>query len=428
MRAACYGRGQRALTVSQRLSILSVSPFPASPPTFGAQRRIQGLVASLALKHDVDAVALVPPELDAAASERAMRGYCRKVFVIPAAPTAAGFAKRWLQLRSLFSPWSFEHHHFSVPALQAVLDDLLVERRYDVVSVAFCFLGHYQLRRAPQTGQPPALFLDEHNIEYDLSRQMMGKNRGIGRSLHHALNWRKVRHEEVAAWRRFDGVTFTSAPDQMRARAVVPSLRSRVVPNAVDVEFFRPRPEDPLSDARTVLFFGTLNYFPNLEGVLYFLREIWPRLSESHPEARLKIVGAAPPPEVLAYRSPRVELTGLVDDLRPHLAQAAVAIAPLLVGGGTRLKIVEAMAMAKAVVSTSLGAEGIAATPDKQILIADTPESFAAAVGRALDNAGLRASLGQAARALVEQRYSWQVAAESLEDFFHEVLTSKARL
>ncbi len=351
--------------MSERLRILSVSPFPPSPPTFGAQRRIHGLLESLARKHDVDAVAIVPPQLDAAKAEQAMREYCRRVVAIPAGPTP-GLSKRLLQVRSLVSRRSFERHSFAVPALQAALDGLLRKERYDIVNVEFFFLAHCAFRQAPSRERPPRLVLDEHNIEYDLARQTTGLRLGLGRHVHNSINWRKIRREEVAAWRAFDGVVFTSIPDEERARTHVPVLKSRVVSNAVDVDYFRPRPDDPPCDGRTVLFFGTFNYFPNRDAVLFFLREVWPRLTEIHPEARLKLIGAAPPKEVLAHAGPRVEVVGMVDDLRPHLAEAAVAIAPLLIGGGTRLKIVEAMAMAKPVVSTTLGAEGIAAEPGRE--------------------------------------------------------------
>src|SRR5208283_3320077 len=186
----------------------------------------------------------------------------------------------------------------------------------------------------------------------------------------------KIRREEVAAFRSFDGVTFCSEADQARARHLVPSLTSAVVPNAVDVGYFRPSPAGPSPDGKTVLFFGAINYFPNVDGLLYLLREVWPLLARSHPEARLKIVGQAPTPQILAFRGPRVEVTGKVEDVRPHLAKAAVTVVPLRVGGGTRFKILEAMAMGRPVVSTSLGAEGILARPGEDILLADEPEAF----------------------------------------------------
>jgi polysaccharide biosynthesis protein PslH len=413
--------------MSERLRILSVSPFPPSPPTFGAQRRIQGLLASLARRHDVDAIALAPPNMDAGAAERAMREYCREVVVLPSGATTEGLHKRLLQVRSLVSRRSYERRHFSVPALQQALDRQLTTCTYDIVAVEFFFMSHFRFRRAPAGSRPPKVVLDEHNIEYDLARQQTGLGRGLGRHVHNTLNWRKVRREEIAAWREADGVAFTSAPDDERARSIVPALRSRVVPNAVDVEFFRPRPTDPPADSTTIVFFGTFNYFPNRDGVLFFLREVWPRLASSHPQARVKIIGADPPPEVRSFQGPRVDLAGLVDDVRPHLAGAAVAIAPLLIGGGTRLKIVEAMAMAKPVVSTSLGAEGIAATPGREILLADSPQDFAAALGRLLDDGAMRASMGRAARTLVEKQYSWDAVALGLEKFFRDLLAGAGR-
>jgi glycosyltransferase involved in cell wall biosynthesis len=188
-----------------------------------------------------------------------------------------------------------------------------------------------------------------------------------------------------------------------------------VVPNAVDVERYRPRPGDPPPDGRTLLFFGALDYWPNVDGLLFFLDAIWPRLAASHPAARVRIVGRRPPPALLARRGPRVEIAGFVEDLRPSLASAAAVVVPLRLGGGTRLKILEAMAMARPVVSTVRGAEGIDAAPGRELLLADDPEGFAAALRRLLDDPTLGARLGRAARALVVERYAWRTSVRELE-------------
>jgi polysaccharide biosynthesis protein PslH len=198
-----------------------------------------------------------------------------------------------------------------------------------------------------------------------------------------------------------------------------------VVPNAVDVEHFKPSAALPASDGRTVMFFGAINYFPNVDGLLYLLRDVWPLLEKSHPQARLKIVGQYPTPEILAFQGPKVEVTGKVDDLRPHLSSAAVTVVPLRVGGGTRFKILEAMAMGRPVVSTSLGAEGILAQPGTDILIADDAASFAKAVGRVLDEPALAGLLGTRGRALVETHYSWGAASGRLEAFFYALLKAR---
>jgi len=406
-----------------RLDLLFLSQFPPSPPTFGAQRRIQGLMSALAQHHDVSAVSLIPPELDVAVAERAMREYCKEVALVPARPWQ-GARKRLLQLRSLVSTRSFEHRFFDVPGLRQVLDSLLSRRAFDVVTVEQPFLADVMLARAPAGQGPPRLVLDEHNIEFDLARQQASIEAGLARKLYNASNWPKLRKEELRLWRRFDGVIFCSAADEARARGLVPTVRSAVVPNAVDLTYFRPRPEDPPSDGRTVMFFGAINYHPNVDGLLYLLREVWPLLARSHPHALLKIVGQHPTPDILAFRGPRVEVAGTVDDLRPHLARAAVSIVPLRIGGGTRFKILEALAMARPVVSTSLGAEGIDVESGRHLTIADDPASFARAVGALLDDPQLGARLGWEGRALIERRYSWDAAAYRLDVFFRELLPS----
>jgi glycosyltransferase involved in cell wall biosynthesis len=205
-------------------------------------------------------------------------------------------------------------------------------------------------------------------------------------------------------------------------REEVPKARTAVIPNAADVEYYQPRPLDPPPDGRTVVFFGLLSYFPNVDGVNHFVKDIWPRIAEAHPEALCKIIGGRPPPSLLALAGPRVELTGFVPDLRPHLAAAAVVVVPLRLGGGTRLKIVEAMAMGKAIVSTALGTEGIEAIPGRDILVEDEPAAFADAVNRLLAEPSLAECIGHSARRLAVERYAWSEAARALEGFYRRIL------
>ena len=407
----------------ERLKILFLAPFAASPAMFGAQRRVEGLMAALARRHEITAVSVIPNDGDARAAQRAMREYSSEVVLVPR-PLWDGPGKRLRQLRSLLSSRSFLRGLYDLPALREALGRLLSSQGYDVVNVEFPFLAPGFLGKPAPGARRPRLVLDEHNIEFDLARQQASTQGGIARRVYNALDWRKIRREEIEVWTGSDGVAFCSEADEARARALVPSMRSMVVPNAVDVEYFKPRATDPLPDGRTVIFFGALNYFPNEDGLLYFLREAWPLIEKSSPKARLKIVGQEPAPAILGHRGPRVEVAGKVDDLRPHLASAAVSIAPLRVGGGTRFKIVEAMAMAKPVVSTSLGAEGIEAEAGRHLLLADDPASFAAAVTRVLGDSGLGSRLGKEGRALVEERYSWDSSAQSLEALYRQVLAS----
>jgi glycosyltransferase involved in cell wall biosynthesis len=406
----------------QRLNILSVSQMPASPPRFGAQARMHGLMTQLARHHDLTAVMLVDDEFDIDECRRAMQDYCRDVVLVQNPYGRDGVAKRLLQLRSLVSTRSFDRLRVTVPALQQALDRVLRARRFDVVNLEFPYLGDYVLRQAPPGEKLPALVVDSHEIAYDLARQFAVAGTTLGRRLYAGANWRKLRGEELGIYREADGVYLCSAEDEQRLLDQIPETRTVVIPNAADVDYYQPRPTDPPPDGRTVVYFGLLSTVPNIDAVIHFVQEIWPRIAKANPEARCKIIGGRPPPSLLALAGPRIELTGFVPDLRPHLAAAAAVVVPLRLGGGTRLKIVEAMAMGKAIVSTALGAEGIAAVPGRDILIEDEAVAFADSVNRLLAEPGLASQIGQSARRLAVDRYAWSAAARALEGFYRRIL------
>jgi polysaccharide biosynthesis protein PslH len=405
----------------ERLNILWVSQMPASPPRFGAQARMHGLMTQLARQHDLTAAMLLDDEFDAEECRRAMQAYCREVVLIPNPRGRQGLAKRLVQVRSLASTRSFERFRVTLSELQQALDRILRTRRFDVVNLEFSYLGRYHLRQAPPGEKLPAFVVDFHNIDYDLARQYAREGSSLIRRLYAEANWRKLRREELETCRDADGVYLCSAADEQRLLNEAPGVHTAVIPNAADVEFYRPRPTDPPPDGRTVVFFGLLSYVPNIDGVKYFVEDIWPRVAAAHPEARCKIIGGQPPPSLRALAGPRVELTGFVSDLRPHLATAAAMVVPLRLGGGTRLKVVEAMAMGKAIVSTALGAEGIEAVPGRDLLIEDQPAAFAGAVNRLLAEPSLAAQVGSSARRLAVQKYAWNSAAVALEAFYRRI-------
>jgi glycosyltransferase involved in cell wall biosynthesis len=383
-------------------------------------------MTQLARRHDVTAVMLVNEEFDTEECRRAMQAYCREVVLVPNPYVGQGLAKRLLQLRSLASTRSFERLLFTVPAMQRALDRVLRSSRFDVVNLEFSFLGGCDVRQAPPGEKPPAVVVDSHNIDYDLARQYARDGTSLVRRLYASANWRKLRREELGTYRDADGVYLCSAVDERRLLDEAPEARTAVIPNAADVEYYQPRRTDPPPDGRTVVFFGLLSYVPNIDGVIHFVQDIWPRIAAEHPQARCKIIGGRPPPSLLALAGPRVELTGFVSDLRPHLAAAAAVVVPLRLGGGTRLKIVEAMAMGKAIVSTTLGAEGIEAVPGRDLLIEDESAAFADAVNRLLAEPSLAACIGRSARQLAEERYAWSGAARALDGFYRRILEDRA--
>jgi glycosyltransferase involved in cell wall biosynthesis len=262
--------------------------------------------------------------------------------------------------------------------------------------------------------------LDEHNIEYDLVRRSAEAPCSLPRKLYNEVNWRKLRTEERLAWGRVDGVVLTSARDEATLLADEPSTRTAVVPNAVDLQAFAP--SATVCEKATLLFLGAVNYYPNTDGILYFLNQVFPRVLARRPDVKLRIVGMNPPESILARRSESVEVTGFVDDPRPLLDQASAVIVPLRIGGGTRFKIVEAMAKGKAIVSTRIGAEGLEVEHERHLLLADSAEDFALQIERVLESPALADRLGQAARQLAQTRYGWDAAVDKLEAFYATVL------
>jgi glycosyltransferase involved in cell wall biosynthesis len=412
--------------VRKRLSVLFVTPFLPSPPSFGAQRRLHELISGVASANDVSVLSLVDPNEDLEEAIRATEQYCRRVVTVANPAYGAGRArKRLLQLASLGSTHSFEWLGHSEKPFRDALAQMLA-RRFDVVHFELGPMAAYANACSLGPGPRPVLCLDEHNIEYDIVRRTAVAEAGPLRRAYSAIEWRKVRREERQAWSHLDGCTLTSARDEQLLLEDAPEARTAVVPNGVDVEFFRPSSIAAPRGPQTLLFFGAIDYYPNTDAMLFFLNDVFPRLHEKYPRLRLCVVGRRPPESIVAHRSAHVEVTGVVDDVRPWLDRADVVIAPLRIGGGTRLKILEAMAMGKAIVSTSLGAEGLDVVAERDLLIADDAEAFVHQTARLLDDPALARRVGSGARRLVASRYSWKAAVDRLSNFYGELIESRA--
>ena len=291
-----------------------------------------------------------------------MRAYCREVTFVRNPNGPVGWRRRALQARSWVSRRTYQRHLFTVPALQETLDRVLSRQRFDVVFVNLPYLAHYRLRRSPPGAAAPAIVIDSHDIGYDLARARSQRvpRASVSGCTHASTggNWRRRNWQPTA---QPTACASAARPTGSRLAVDAPSATTVVIPNAL--EHLQPRGTDPAPDGRTVLFFGLLATVPNVDGVVYFLREIWPPIAAARPNARFVVIGADPAPAIRAHAGPGVTIVGPVDDLRPHLAAADAVVVPLRLGSGTRLKILEAWAMARPVVSTTLGAEGLDVVP-----------------------------------------------------------------
>ena len=233
--------------------------------------------------------------------------------------------------------------------------------------------------------------------------------------------WRKMEAAERKYLRLADRVLTVSETDRDTFKPFLPGKTITVIPTGVDIQYFQPMPLQEIP--KSLVFTGSMDWLPNEDGILSFVDEVLPLLKQKYPEVTLNVVGRNPSRKLqaVAAKEPGLRLTGWVDDIRPHLARGSICIVPLRIGGGTRLKIFEAMAMGKPTVSTSVGAEGLPVQDGKNILLAEIPTDFADAISRLFDDIPLRQRLGEAARTLVEKNYSWRKIAESFSSSLAEV-------
>jgi glycosyltransferase involved in cell wall biosynthesis len=234
----------------------------------------------------------------------------------------------------------------------------------------------------------------------------------VTRAYHWYQYW-LLRRDELASCAVGDALLATSARDMEVFRKDLPGQSIHVVPNGVDLDYFAP--PDVEQKPMSMVFCGLMNYAPNDEGMVFFLDQVLPLIQREVPEATLTVVGSGPSRALLRRASDKVTVTGYVKDVRPEVARGQVYVVPLLVGGGTRLKALEAMAMRKAIVTTSVGCEGIDLVHGESALFADTPEGLAAAVIRLFRDPALRDRLAGRAAALAAEKYGWRSIGERLD-------------
>jgi glycosyltransferase involved in cell wall biosynthesis len=293
------------------------------------------------------------------------------------------------------------------PALRRSCRDMCSKVPFDAVVLSSVFLQPLPL----PDGVP--VVADTHNVEFDVLRRTAETGDSLSRRLYACWQGPWTQAEERRCARQVDLLLATSPRDQYLFEADLEIERVALVPNGIDVREFHPSAASFASPV--IVFSGLMSYYPNQQGIRWFIDHVLPSVVRDVPGARLVVAGAAPPRWLLAKRSAQVHVTGAIPDIRPYLADAAVVIAPLMIGGGTRVKILEAQAMGKPVVSTSLGAEGLALRHDESILIGDDPESFARHVVRVVTDLATADRLGRAGRSHVLRHFNWDDIGAQLQ-------------
>jgi glycosyltransferase involved in cell wall biosynthesis len=377
------------------------------PPTAGGRIRSLETLSCLSRQHEVTVVTTHGPDDDAEGLRRRLP-HCSRIVSVPfAAPRVGTPAFARALATSWCTPYPVDLWKWRAAAVFDEVRSVLACGAVDVC-VADFLVAVANIPHAPRV--PTVLF--EHNVEHLIWRRVAGlERRAARRALLEIEAW-KVRRAERRACTAADLVVAVSEDDRRRLQALAPRSRCVAIPTGVDTTYFKPSgaPELP----NRLVFTGSMDWFPNADAITYFIDAILPRIRTEVPDVSLSVVGRNPSAALRATAAQAgVMVTGTVDDVRPYVDEAALYVVPLRAGGGTRLKIFEALAMGKAVVSTSIGAEGLALTSGRDVAIADRPDEFARTVIALLRDPARRQTLGRAGRQLVQLRYSWeQVSSE----------------
>ena len=402
------------------MNILMVSSsFPS--PTSGSSTRAYYLLKSLARAHKVSLLLcmLVDNMVEESTHDvSSLKEFVQSIQIISQLAIKHGRRK---QLTSFLQGKSYTLNRYVLPELQKALDTLLADHRYDIVLFEGILVANYCIP------EDVRIVIDLYDIQHELVQRSCRRKKNWVSKWYGLLEHRLIQPAELKICSNAATIFVCSERERSYLQKLLPESSIAVVPNGVDIENFQELQEQEVSNR--IIFTGAMNYFPNVDAVLFFAHKCWPLILNAVPNATWQIVGRDPTLEVRKLaKLPHVTVTGSVPDMQPYLAASAVAIAPILAGSGTRLKILEALAMKKAVVSTTIGCEGLSVKSGKHLIVADEPETFAQAVIDYLNNPEMRGAHGNAGRLLVESMYSWKYCGEQLLQALENIYKDKTVL
>ncbi|MBN1994816.1 MAG: glycosyltransferase [Anaerolineae bacterium] len=399
------------------MRILLLTPQRPYPPHQGTTLRNFNLVKELAKRHTVCVLTFLEPDQDPH-DPGPLPNLCEWLETIPA--TQRSTSLRLRQMLTTSRPdmgwrlWS--------PDLNERLAQRLRQQPFDVVEIEGIEMAPYLPTIAAARPRPLVIY-DAHNAEWILQkRAFLADLKSPARwpaAAYSWVQWHRLRRYEADMLRRVDHTVAMSAPDKVVLRDVAPTAPITVVPNGVDFNVFGRFRGAPIQ--HDLIFTAKMDFRPNVDAVLWFSRHVLPLIQAQRPHTTFAVVGQRPHPRLDTLRcNPNIVITGYVDAMPPYIAGATVYVVPLRVGGGTRLKILEAMAMRKPIVSTTVGAEGFPVVNGQELILADEPEDFARAVLDLLDNPSRRIRLGAAGEAFARANYGWDTLVPQLEKVYQQ--------
>jgi glycosyltransferase involved in cell wall biosynthesis len=327
--------------------------------------------------------------------------------------------KKWMALKSLFWAQSYHVSRFYTKEVAARLIQILQTEQFDIVHLESLFVASYipVIRKYSKA----KIVYRAHNVEHHVWEGVVKQEQRWMQRLFFKFLSRQLRRCETELIRHIDGYMAISEPDAQFFRKLAPQVKGTVIPFGVDLEHYQPDTHYIPSDTPELFHIGSMNWLPNEEGISWFLDQVWPLLHEHFPDITFALAGRRMPEQFYGLQLPNVQIAGEVPDARKFMLSKDIMIVPLLSGSGVRIKIVEGMALAKTVITTSVGAQGLGVEHGKNILIADTPEEFVTAVAKCIKTPDLCTIIGENAAEYIALHHNNEWITEQLLQFYQEV-------
>lgn len=402
------------------MKLLFITKWLPYPPDTGNPIRNFNVFSRLAKKHDVTVLSFVDKDTKAE-DIKTLGDYCQRVISVPFSERPAT-NEPGKAIKYMLAGKPPDLRLNMIPEMSATIQRLTREEDFDIVQIEDSFMALYLDDVTPKGGCRTVLSL--HDINFHKIKRIQQLEPKLARKLRLWLHSTFLNKWEPAYAGKFDGCVTMSELDRERLLEKNPAINARSIPNGVDTKSYQflpaPLPEDSLK--QSLLYIGNMDYRPNQDAIIWFCREILPVVRKTYPQIELWIVGKNTSDDIYGLADDHTHVTGMVPEVSPYYRNTYISIVPLRAGGGTRLKILESMALGRPVVSTTIGCEGIEASDGEEIFIADSPSAFAEKIDRLIQNQETYNQIAFKARKFVENTYDWDIIVRDLELFYRELL------
>lgn len=394
------------------MKVLIVTPEVPYPPDQGGRIRMFNIIKHLSRKNTLYLVSTSISPTSLRYYEKLME-YCKSVYIVPHYNSPLNRASRIV--KSILTRRPFVVYKHMSKALENKVAAVVAKEQPDVVLVEF----HYIADCVRAINLPRVV--DMHNIDHVLYKRLASNPRFSLKKVHAWVQAPLMRKFETIVPQQFDACVVVSREDASRLEDLSGTANTVIIPNGVDVDYFSPYVNLP-EIKHSLVYVGSMDYYPNIDAVLWLYREIMPLIWQKRPRTTLAIVGRNPPKSVQALQADsRIYVSGAVEDVRPYWKGASIAILPIRVGSGTKLKVLEAASMGKAIVGTPIAFEGFDFQHGTHVIVGNNAYEISASVIELLDDDARREKLGYAARQLAYERYKWSYCIDQLEEVLESI-------